>query len=109
MGLTVPDLIRRAREGDERARAAILETARYLGIGLGGIINAVNPARIVLGGEITAAWEMVEPALRCGIRERSLTAASALTPVVPEEVSFPRLRGATALVVAPVFAAPRVA
>jgi predicted NBD/HSP70 family sugar kinase len=108
-GLTVPDLIHRALDGDGRARESILETGRYLGIGLGGIINAVNPARIVLGGEITAAWELVEPSIRCGVMERSLTTASARTPIVPEGVAFPRLRGATALVVAPVFAAPRVA
>jgi predicted NBD/HSP70 family sugar kinase len=108
-GLSVPDLIRKAFGGDEQARGSLLETARYLGIGLGGIINAVNPARIVMGGEITAAWELVEPTIRRGVLQRSLTAVAAATPIVPEVVTFPRLRGATALVVAPVFAAPRLA
>lgn len=110
MPLTINDLIDRSREGEERARAAVVESARYLGLGLGMIINALNPSRIFLGGEITAAWDHIEPVLRAAVKERALTAAAASTPIVPEQVGgLPRLRGATALVAAPVFAAPRVA
>jgi hypothetical protein len=48
--------------------------------------------------------------IRESVRQRALTAAAALTPIVPEHVGgMPRLRGATALVAAPVFAAPRLA
>jgi hypothetical protein len=39
-----------------------------------------------------------------------LTTLAAETPLIPEPASsFPRLRGATALVAAPLFAAPQVA
>jgi N-acetylglucosamine repressor len=108
--LTIMDLIARASSGDERAIAAIEETARYLGLGLAMIVNALNPSRIYIGGEITAAWDRVEPLIRHAIVERSLTSAAAATPIVPELAStYPRLRGATALVAAPVFAAPQVA
>jgi predicted NBD/HSP70 family sugar kinase len=110
MPLTINDLIDRSRDGEERARAAVVESARYLGLGLGMIINALNPSRIYLGGEITAAWDHIEPVIRTAVKERALTAAAASTPIVPEQVGgLPRLRGATALVAAPVFAAPRVA
>lgn len=109
-GLTASDVIARARSGDPRARAAIAETARYLGAGLATIVNTLNPAQIVVGGEITEAWALVEPAIRAAIEARALTRASAATPVLPEMASeYPRLRGATALLAAPLFAAPRVA
>ena len=49
------DLVARARAGDVKARAALLDTGRYLGLGLAAIVNALNPARIVVGGEIAAA------------------------------------------------------
>ena len=66
--------------------------------------------QVFVGGEITQAWDMIEAAVREGILERALTPAAAQTPVVPEQLGgYPRLRGATALVAAPHFAAPRVA
>ncbi len=40
---TVEDLISRARNGDGKALAALQSTARYLGLGLASIINAVDP------------------------------------------------------------------
>lgn len=108
--LTIDDLVARARGGDQRAVRAIEATGHYLGIGIGGIINALNPSQIFVGGEITAAWAIVEPALRKGIIERALTRPAAATPVTAEQLGgHPRLRGATALVAAPHFAAPRVA
>jgi len=109
--LTVPELIARARTGsDAGATAALEETARHLGLGIAMIVNSLNPAQIFVGGEITAAWDLLEPIVRQAVTERALTAAAAETPVIPEEVGgYPRLRGATALVAAPVFAAPQVA
>jgi predicted NBD/HSP70 family sugar kinase len=108
--LTLDDLIARARSGDGKALQALQATARYLGLGLGALVNAIDPSRIYLGGEITAAWDLLEPTVRAGLKERALTQAAGATPiqVVPLE-SYPRLRGAAALVSAPAFAAPVVA
>ncbi|MEW5927397.1 MAG: ROK family protein [Gemmatimonadota bacterium] len=109
-GLEIPDLVARARSGDAAAAAALRDTGRYLGVGIANIVNSISPARIVVGGEITAAWDLIEPAVQESLRERTLTAASAATPVVVEAGdAYLRLRGASALVVAPVFVAPRVA
>lgn len=110
-GFTMEDLITRVRGGDARARAALEETGHYLGLGLAGVVTALSPARILVGGEITAAWDLVQDIVAQRIRERTLTAAAAATPVsaVPLQNESPRLRGATALLVARKFAAPRVA
>lgn len=108
--VTMPEVIALARAGDERARGAILETAGHLATGLGIIVNALNPARIIVGGEITAAWELVQERLRTTVRGRALTPGAAGTAIIPEQTSeHPRLRGAAALVAAPIFAAPKVA
>ena len=108
--LTIEDLIARARRGDKRAASAIEATGHYLGIGIASILNALNPSQVFVGGEITEAWDMIEASVREGILDRALTRASKETPVIPEQIGgYPRLRGATALVAAPHFAAPRVA
>jgi predicted NBD/HSP70 family sugar kinase len=109
-GITITDVIARAKAGDKQARYALEETARFLGGGLSIIINTLNPAQIFIGGEITEAWEQLAPVMRKVIKERTLTSMAAATPLVPDPAAaYPRLRGATALVAAPVFAAPRVA
>lgn len=107
---TVEDLIARARAGDAKALAAVNSTARYLGLGLASIVNSVDPARIYIGGEITTAWNLIEPIVRSALRERTLTDFGGATEIhiVPAE-EHPRLRGAVALVAAPAFAAPMVA
>jgi predicted NBD/HSP70 family sugar kinase len=108
--LTIDDVIARARSGERRAENALRETARYLGGGLAVIINTLNPAQIFVGGEITEAWDQIVPVMTNVIREHALTSLAAETPLVPEPASsYPRLRGATALVAAPIFAAPQVA
>ncbi len=109
-GLTVADVIARAGAGDARAASAVDETARYLGVGIAAVVNALNPAQVFVGGEITAVWDRVAPAVRAALGRRALTPAAAATPVVAEPPdALPRLRGAAALVAAPAFAAPRVA
>jgi N-acetylglucosamine repressor len=108
--LTIQDLVARARSGDQRAAQSLEETGHYLGLGLASIINAINPAQILVGGEITAAWDRISPMIRAAVASRALTKPAAATPIIPEQVGgYPRLRGATALVAAPVFAAPEVA
>src|SRR5262249_43631890 len=107
--LTITDVIKRARSGDGKAMAAIQATGRYLGLGLTTIIHGVNPARVYIGGEITAAWDLIEPVMRAALGERALTEEVGQTVIQPSTVEPPRLRGAAALVAAPIFAAPRVA
>jgi N-acetylglucosamine repressor len=107
---TIDDLLVRARGTDQKARAALAATGRYLGIGLAAVINALDPSAVYVGGEITAAWELVEPTMRAAMAERALTPAVAATPIRPvTAIEYPRLRGAAALVTAPAFAAPVVA
>jgi predicted NBD/HSP70 family sugar kinase len=107
---TIEDLIARARGGDTKARAAIQATGRYLGAGLAAVVNVLDPARVYVGGEITAAWELIEADVRAALSERALTPAAAATEIRPVAASeYPRLQGAAALVTAPAFAAPVVA
>ncbi|HYJ79710.1 MAG TPA: ROK family protein [Longimicrobiaceae bacterium] len=108
-GFGMEELIARVRAGDARARAALEETGRYLGIGVAGIITALSPARVVIGGEITAAWDVIGGAVGAEVRGRAITSAAAATPIEVAAGGSPRLRGATALLVAHRFAAPKVA
>jgi N-acetylglucosamine repressor len=103
--LTIDDLIARARGGDAKALAALLATGRYLGLGLGAVVNVIDPSHVYISGEVTAAWDLIEGTVRTALAERVLTKSAGATPIVivpPEQ--YPRLRGAAALVAAHSFA-----
>jgi predicted NBD/HSP70 family sugar kinase len=106
----INDLIARARVGDGKALDALQATAQYLGLGLATIINAIDPARVYISGEITGAWDLLERSVREALASRVLVAPAAGTELhlVPAS-EHPRLQGAVALVTAPAFAAPKVA
>jgi N-acetylglucosamine repressor len=107
---TIDDLLSRARAHDPRASAALESTARYLGLGLASVVNAFDPARVYIGGEVTAAWDLIEPTVRAALLERALIPAVAETDIRPVAAGeHPRLQGAAALVALPAFAAPEVA
>lgn len=108
--VSVADVIARARAGDPTALGAMDHAGHYLGLGLSMIIKVLAPAQIFVGGEITDGWELIEERVHHAVAERSLTAAATDTPVIPQPSgTHPRLRGATALVSAPLFAAPQLA
>lgn len=48
----VVDVIDAAMRGEARARAALDEAGRWLGIGLANLVNVFNPQAIVLGGHL---------------------------------------------------------
>ncbi len=103
--LTIDDLMTRARGGDAKALAALLATGRYLGLGLGAVVNVIDPSHVYISGEVTAAWDLIEATVRAALAERVLTQSAGATPIVivpPEQ--YPRLRGAAALVAAQSFA-----
>ncbi|HEX6038540.1 ROK family transcriptional regulator [Longimicrobium sp.] len=108
-GVSVRDVITRARAGEPAARTALEASGRFIGLGLAAIVNALNPGRIIVGGEIAGAWDLIGRDVVAAMAERTLTQGSAATPVIPEPGDEQaRLRGAAALVVAPMFAAPDI-
>lgn len=64
---TIEELVALALENDEAALASIKETARYLGIGIANIIQAMGPESIIMAGAITRAWPLIEEDLRAAV------------------------------------------
>jgi predicted NBD/HSP70 family sugar kinase len=108
--ISIAAIVRRARDGDERAIETLQDTGYYLGRGLATIVKAVEPRRIYMSGEITEGWDYVWPALQRAMKEQALTREAGDTEILTVPLGEqPRLRGAVALVTSPAFAAPVVA
>jgi glucokinase len=56
---TAEDLAREATNGDDFSIMMIERTGRYIGTAVASIINLLSPARIVLGGDVVKAGDLI--------------------------------------------------
>lgn len=108
-GVSVSDVVGRARAADAAALAALEVTGRYLGVGIAGIVKALDPGRIIIGGEITTGWDLVEPHVTAAVEGQALTHFASTVVEADPAYTETFLQGASTLVLAPAFAAPNVA
>jgi predicted NBD/HSP70 family sugar kinase len=107
--VTLEHVLARARAGESRALETLRETGFFLSRGLATIVKAVDPRRIYVGGEITAAWDLLAPTLREGLRSDDVVRETGEPEILTVPLGeHPRLRGAAALVHTRAFAAPDV-
>ena len=75
-----------ARAGDPAAVEGLAMIGRYLGIGIANMIVVVNPDVVVIGGGISAAFDLLKDPIEAELRERVYTTALDLVRVVPAEL-----------------------
>ncbi len=75
-----------ARAGDERALAGLAEVGRYLGIGIANAVAILAPDRVVIGGGISAAGDLLLDSIRAELRNRVRTTALDLVELVAAEL-----------------------
>jgi predicted NBD/HSP70 family sugar kinase len=96
-------LIDAALQGDKAAKAALLETAKHLSIGISNLIVGFSPELVVVGGAITRAWPLVADVfaetVERGVR-RGLSSAPIIASTLGEETT---LMGALSLVLTRTF------
>ena len=79
---TARDLVRRAREGDERARESLAGVGRRLGAAFVTLVNIFNPELIVIGGGFAAAGELLLDPARDVLAHEALSPARELVRIV---------------------------
>jgi glucokinase len=70
---TAEEAVLRAQAGDERARRGLEGVGRYLGIGIANIVTVLSPDRVVIGGGVAAAGELLFAPIRAELRRRVTT------------------------------------
>ena len=73
------------------------------------LITSFAPTLIVCVGEVTRVWNRVEPIIKQVVAEKTPLAAEAAQIIPLNEMEYPRLRGAIALILQKHFVAPSVA
>lgn len=67
---TAEEAVEAARSGDDRARAGLREIGSLLGIGIANLIVILTPDRVVLGGGVAAAGELLLEPIRDEVQRR---------------------------------------
>jgi predicted NBD/HSP70 family sugar kinase len=97
----------RAAAGDATALRAIAEVGRWLGVGIGNLVNLFNPELVVLGGLYERLFDRFAPFVQEGMSTRVLTAPGELVTIVPSALGIDAaLLGAAELVLSGVIADP---
>jgi predicted NBD/HSP70 family sugar kinase len=98
-----------AAAGDPRCRAAVDDVASWLGTGLTGLVNLVNPDRIALLGVHRELVRQRHDELLSRIRSEALVAHTAEISLVAGSLEEPVLIGAAERALEPLLRNPRLA
>ena len=97
-GLSFPDLLSLADQGNTRATRALEKMAHYLGRGMRMIVAGLAPERIILIGDLTRSWHRFGPVIEQEVQAQVLPGGVAPRLVPVHEDGMARLRGTVALV-----------
>ncbi|MCW2870123.1 MAG: transcriptional repressor protein [Streptomyces oryziradicis] len=81
--LTMPRMVQLAREGDPGCRRVIADVGRHVGMGVASLCNILNPSRVVLGGDLAEAGELVLSPIRESVARYAIPSAARRLSVVP--------------------------
>ena len=83
---TAEEAVRAAEAGDDRARAGLADVGRYLGIGIANMITVISPDRVILGGGVAAAGELLFAPIRAEVARRVRTTSIADVTILHAEL-----------------------
>ena len=97
-GLSFPDLLSLADQGDTRAAQALDTMAHYLGRGMRMIVAGLAPERILVIGDLTRSWDRFGPVIEAEVRAQTLPGGHQPRVMPVHEDGMARLRGTVALI-----------
>jgi glucokinase len=83
---TAEEAVVRARAGDLRATEGLAQVARYLGIGIANMVTVISPDRVVIGGGIAAAFDLLLGPIRDELGRRVRTTSLDAVEIVAAEL-----------------------
>lgn len=72
-----------ALAGCDLSRQVLADTGRYVGTAMANLVNVLNPERLIVGGGVAQAGEMILGPLRATISRRAMGPNAAMLKIVP--------------------------
>jgi predicted NBD/HSP70 family sugar kinase len=80
------DLLEAALAGDELVLSVVREAGESLGIAVSGLLNVLNPALVVIGGDLARLGPLLIDPLQESIRQRTLVSSMAAAEIRTSEL-----------------------
>ncbi|MEU2604325.1 ROK family transcriptional regulator [Streptomyces albus] len=97
--LTMTRVVQLAAEGDPGCRRVLADIGRHIGSGVASLCNLLNPSRVVLGGDLADAGDLVLDPVRDSVARYAIPSAARRLTVLPGELDTrAEVLGALALV-----------
>jgi N-acetylglucosamine repressor len=104
--ISIGQLVDRGLAGEEEAKAALIETAHYLGLGISNLLKGLSPEAVIVGGRIARAWPIIEEEIKDAVEKNSICRGLPSARIIASTLGEnPNLMGAFSLVLAGKFAA----
>jgi glucokinase len=85
--VTAQTVYQAAQDGDELALEVVNDTAKFLGVGIGNLLNVFNPEGVVVCGGVTLAGDHLFVPMRREVARRAFKPAVAACRIVPGELA----------------------
>jgi glucokinase len=85
--VTAQTVYQAAQDGDHLALEVVNDTAKFLGVGIGNLLNIFNPEVVVVCGGVTLAGDHLFVPLRREVARRAFKPAVAACRIVPGELA----------------------
>ena len=85
--VTAQTVYQAAQDGDDLALEVVNDTARFLGVGIGNLLNVFNPEAVVVCGGVTLAGDHLFVPLRREVARRAFKPAVTACRIVPGELA----------------------
>jgi predicted NBD/HSP70 family sugar kinase len=80
--VTVAQVIELARAGDALAQRILADAGRHIGVAVANLCNLLNPQRVIVGGELSAASDVLLAPIVDSLRRHAIPSAAADVDVV---------------------------
>ncbi len=75
-----------AKQGDPVARRIFARIGEYIGFGLSSVVNLLNPEKIIIGGGVADAGDILLDPIKETIKKRAMVVAGSAVEIVPAKL-----------------------
>ena len=80
------EVLKRVAAGDPLCRRVLAQTGRHIGVAVTNLVNLINPQRVIIGGELSSAGEVLLEPIRQMVSQYAIPSAAERVEIVLSEL-----------------------
>ena len=80
------EVLKRVEAGDPLCRRVLAQTGRHIGVAVANLVNLLNPQRVIIGGELSSAGDILLEPIGQMVRHYAIPSAAEQVEIVLSEL-----------------------